>query len=109
MAAPALFFQTTRARLRAVVAAILMLGAARAATAAEATLAAPASAQAAHAGRDAPEARYAIVIGQNEGHDPAHTLRYAQADAERLARVLSQSGDMTKVELLVDASASSVQ
>jgi len=55
-----------------------------------------------------PEARYALVIGQNEGNDPDHTLRYAQADAERVARVLEQSANLKQLELLVNTSAAAV-
>src|SRR5262245_40813821 len=54
------------------------------------------------------EVRYAIVIGQNEGNDPDHALRYAQADATRVARVLRQSGGIKRLELLVGTSSNAV-
>jgi len=60
------------------------------------------------AGGGAREVRYAIVIGQNEGNDPDHALRYAEADATRVARVLRQSGGVKRLELLVGTSSKAV-
>jgi caspase domain-containing protein len=37
-------------------------------------------------------ARYALVVGHNQGHDDEQTLRYAEQDAKRLADVLIDLG-----------------
>ncbi len=45
--------------------------------------------------------RYAIVVGTNEGDRSEVTLRYAESDAERVARLLRQVGDFRAEDVTV--------
>ena len=49
--------------------------------------------------------RYALVLGNNHGDTSEATLRYAVADAQRMARVLLDVGGFSpeNVQLLTDA------
>ena len=50
---------------------------------------------AAHA--QAQQARVAVVVGNNLGHDPARTLRFAEAEAGKLASLLRSAGEFDSV------------
>ena len=50
------------------------------------------SAENVHAGSE----RFAIVIGNNLGHDPERPLRYAERDATKVHAVLTELGSATK-------------
>jgi hypothetical protein len=50
---------------------------------------------AAHA--QAQQARVAVVVGNNLGHDPARTLRFAEAEAGKLASLLRSAGGFDSV------------
>jgi len=45
----------------------------------------------------AQQTRMAVVVGNNLGHDPARTLRYAEAEAVKLASLLRGAGDFDSV------------
>jgi hypothetical protein len=45
----------------------------------------------------AQQTRVAVVVGNNQGHDPARTLRYAEAEAVKLASLLRSAGDFDSV------------
>ena len=62
---------------------------------------------AAHA--QAQQARVAVVVGNNLGHDPARTLRYAEAEAVKLAALLRGAGDFDSVVTVTGASARRVE
>jgi uncharacterized caspase-like protein len=55
--------------------------------------------------------RFAVVVGNNLGHDPAQQLRYAEDDARKLHDVLVDLGefDAGDVELLLAADAAAVR
>jgi hypothetical protein len=43
------------------------------------------------------QTRVAVVVGNNQGRDPARTLRYAEAEAGKLAALLRSAGDFDNV------------
>jgi hypothetical protein len=43
------------------------------------------------------QSRVAVVVGNNLGHDPGRTLRFAEAEATRLATLLRGAGDFDSV------------
>ena len=43
------------------------------------------------------QARVAVVVGNNLGHDPARTLRFAEAEAGKLASLLRSAGEFDSV------------
>jgi len=43
------------------------------------------------------QTRVAVVVGNNQGRDPARTLRYAEAEAGKLACLLRSAGDFDNV------------
>jgi hypothetical protein len=45
--------------------------------------------------------KFAIVIGNNRGHDPAETLRYAEQDARKMHAVLTELGGFRKRDTLL--------
>lgn len=51
--------------------------------------------------------KFAVIIGNNQGHDPERTLRFAEQDAEKFHRVLTELGGVAKdnVALVLGASA----
>ncbi|MBW2735307.1 MAG: caspase family protein, partial [Deltaproteobacteria bacterium] len=51
--------------------------------------------------------RFALVVGQNSGHDPTRVLRFAEHDARKVSRTLVQLGGFPKkqVVLLTNTSA----
>jgi len=55
--------------------------------------------------------RYAVVVGNNLGHDPTARLRYAEGDARKLHDVLIELGDFSakNVKLLLAADAKQVR
>ncbi len=57
----------------------------------------------------AQETRMAVVVGNNLGHDPARTLRYAEAEAVKLAALLRGAGDFDSVVTVTGASRDRVE
>jgi hypothetical protein len=51
----------------------------------------------------------AVVVGNNLGHDPARTLRYAEAEAVKLAALLRGAGDFDSVVTVTGASRDRVE
>ena len=57
----------------------------------------------------AQQTRMAVVVGNNLGHDPARTLRYAEAEAVKLAALLRGAGDFDSVVTVTGASRDRVE
>jgi hypothetical protein len=55
------------------------------------------------------QTRVAVVVGNNLGHDPARTLRYAEAEAVKLASLLRGAGDFDSVVTVTGASRAGVE
>ncbi|MDD5308787.1 MAG: caspase family protein [Deltaproteobacteria bacterium] len=45
--------------------------------------------------------KYAVLIGNNEGHDPSEALRFAEQDARKMGAVLSDLGGFAPVDVTV--------
>ena len=56
-------------------------------------------ASAAEAGEIRGEARFALVVGNNAGREPARTLKYAEQEVARLADLLRRTGDFELVDV----------
>lgn len=50
--------------------------------------------------------RFGLVVGNNRGHDPARTLRFAERDARKFHDVMLQVGDFSSKNLLLMTGAS---
>ncbi len=50
---------------------------------------------------EAAEQRYAVIVGANEGRASEEPLRYAEADAERVAEVMRQRGSLPEENLVL--------
>jgi len=57
----------------------------------------------------AQQTRVAVVVGNNLGHDSARTLRYAEAEAVKLASLLRSAGDFDSVVTVTGASRDRVE
>ncbi|HJX65469.1 MAG TPA: caspase family protein [Polyangia bacterium] len=55
------------------------------------------------------QTRVAVVVGNNLGHDPGRTLRYAEAEAGKLASLLRGAGDFDSVVTVTGASRERVE
>ena len=55
------------------------------------------------------QARVAVVVGNNLGHDPSRALRYAEAEVGRLAALLRSAGDFENVITVKGASRPKVE
>lgn len=55
--------------------------------------------------------KFAMIVGNNRGHDASETLRYAELDARKVYNVLTEFGDFSpdRTELLLGADAGSVR
>jgi hypothetical protein len=55
------------------------------------------------------QVRFGVVVGNNQGRDPARGLRYAEDEIGRLAELLTTSGDFTDVVTLRGAGKSDIE
>ena len=55
------------------------------------------------------QVRVALVVGNNEGNESGRTLRYAEAEVQRLASLLRSTGEFDKVEVLRGAGRRAVE
>ncbi|HEY2903949.1 MAG TPA: caspase family protein [Polyangia bacterium] len=55
------------------------------------------------------QARQALLLGNNQGNEPARTLRYAEQEVGRLGELLKRSGDFEAVDVLRGADRAGVE